>query len=540
MAQRAQPIALRLAAGAAALAVVALVFGTLAAVALRAESGARLISADWAAARFTVFQAALSALISAALAVPVARALSRRRFFGRRALILALGAPFILPVIVAVFGLLAVFGRNGLLNLALETLGTPVVDELGRQGILLAGHVFQLPLFDLYGIQGVLLAHVFFNLPLATRLLLQGWQRIPAESFRLAASLSLNDRQQFRVIELPMLRATLPGVLVVVFLLCLTSFAVVLTLGGGPRATTIELAIYQAFRFDFDLGRAALLALIQVGIGLGAALLALAVGQRAAGQGLDRVVLRWDGRGWRRYTDALLLLLTALFIGLPLAMTAIRGWAGLSGLSVGLWAAVLRSVLVALGATALTLLLALPLALRIGAASARPGARLVEALGTLSIAASPLVLGTGLFLILNPFLDPMAWALPLTAVVNALMALPFALRALVPAATEAQRRFDRLSESLNLPAGTRLRHVLLPRLRAPLGFALGLTAALSAGDLGVVALFADPNRATLPMEMYRLMGAYRNDEAAAAALLLVALAFGLFWVFERIGRHADT
>ena len=48
-----------------------------------------------------------------------------------------------------------------------------------------------------------------------------------------------------------------------VFLLCMTSFAVALTLGGGPRATTLELAIYQAVRFDFDLGRAAWLALIQ-------------------------------------------------------------------------------------------------------------------------------------------------------------------------------------------------------------------------------------------------------------------------------------
>jgi thiamine transport system permease protein len=43
-----------------------------------------------------------------------------------------------------------------------------------------------------------------------------------------------------------MLRAVLPGAVLLVFLLCMTSFAVALTLGGGPRATTVELAIYQA------------------------------------------------------------------------------------------------------------------------------------------------------------------------------------------------------------------------------------------------------------------------------------------------------
>ncbi|SQI40581.1 thiamine transporter membrane protein [Providencia alcalifaciens] len=39
--------------------------------------------------------------------------------------------------------------------------------------------------------------------------------------------------------------------------------------GGGPAATTIELAIYQALSYDFDLGRATLLALIQLGCCVG-------------------------------------------------------------------------------------------------------------------------------------------------------------------------------------------------------------------------------------------------------------------------------
>jgi len=69
-----------------------------------------------------------------------------------------------------------------------------------------------------------------------------------------------------------------------------------------------------------------------------------------------------------------------------------------------------------------------------------------------------------------------------------------------------------------------------------LGFSAGLTAALSMGDLGVIALFADPDRATLPLQVYRLMGAYRMDQAGAAALLLLILSLGLFWAFDRGGR----
>ena len=66
--------------------------------------------------------------------------------------------------------------------------------------------------------------------------------------------------------------------------------------------------------------------------------------------------------------------------------------------------------------------------------------------------------------------------------------------------------------------------LLLPRLAPQIGFAAGLTGALSAGDLGVIALFADQDRATLPLQMYRLMGAYRMEAAAGAALLLLLMA----------------
>ena len=244
MAQRAVAIAdfPRWPGTAAAVLVLFLTLGTLVVVAARAQE-ATLTAADWAALRFTLLQSVYSATLSVGLAIPVARALARRQFVGRGALVMLLGAPFILPVIVAIFGLLAVFGRNSVLSTLLGWVGLPPV--------------------SIYGLHGVVLAHVFFNLPLAIRLVLLGWLSIPAERFRLAASL---NAPVGRLLELPMLRMVVPGAFVIIFLLCLTSFAVALTLGGGPKSTTLELAIYQSLRFDFDLGKAALLGVVQFGL----------------------------------------------------------------------------------------------------------------------------------------------------------------------------------------------------------------------------------------------------------------------------------
>ena len=409
MAHGLQPVTnTRISGGAVVLLLILLTFGTLVAVLWRAEGFGALSARDWAAVRFTIWQAALSAVLSVLFAIPVARAFARRDFPGRRILVTLLGAPFILPVIVAVLGLIAVFGQNGIVSQALGAFGVPPI--------------------SIYGLHGVIIAHVFFNLPLATRLLLQGWLDIPAERFRTAQSLDFAGLDYVRHLEWPMLARVLPGAFLIIFLICTTSFAVALALGGGPRATTVELAIYQAFRFDFDLGKAATLALLQFAIGAGIALLSLRIALPGGqGGGLDRTVARQDGNRW---LDGVAILTVSLFLLTPLLMIALKGLPGLIDLPASIWAAAGRSVAVALISTILTILLTLPLALL--ALSLTRGGALVEAVGYMTIAASPLVMGTGLFILTFPTFDPVLLALPVTILVNAAMSLPFALRATMP------------------------------------------------------------------------------------------------------------
>lgn len=490
---------------AAVLAVAGLILVPVAAVLWRGGGPSGLAPGDAGAFSFTIWQAALSAALSVGLAIPVARALARLRFPGRAALITIMGAPFILPVIVAILGLLAVFGGNGWVNSLLEVAGFARL--------------------DIYGVQGILLAHVFFNLPLAVRMILQGWLAIPSERFRVAATLGVPVST---FIERPMLRRICPGAFAVIFAICTGSFAVALTLGGGPAATTVELAIYQAFRFDFDLARAATLAILQLGIGLAAGIAALHFSRAdGLGSGLDRVVQRWDGSA---FVDAFWIAASALFLLAPIAAVVLAGLPHVLSLPAEVWSAAGRSVVLALGSTVLTLLLAVPLAGQLG-----------QSVSILGISVSGLVLGTGLFILLQPFVRPNELALPVTMIVNAVMALPFATRILGPAIAETRTAYGRMAASLAMDFQSQLRLVYLPRMLRPLGFAAGLSAALAMGDLGVIALFGGADTATLPLQIYRLMGSYQMEAASGAALLLLAISLCFFIAFDALGRsHASV
>lgn len=494
-----------------------LTLGSVLALWLGSERSAGLDPADWAAVRFTVFQAALSALVSTGLAVPLARALYRRHFWGKGVVITVMGAPFVLPVLVAVLGLLTIFGPRGPVNAGLIALG--------------------LPEFSVFGLHGVVLAHVFLNLPLATRMILIGWQGIPAERFRLAASLDLSPGAQFRHVEGPMLIRVLPGAALAVFLICLTSFAVALTLGGGPGATTVELLIYQSLRYEFDLGQAAKFALVQFALSGAATLAAIwlvPASLQDAGKGWRAAVVAPSG--WRRWADAGTITLACLFLTLPLLAVVIRGIPGLDSLPNGLWSAAGRSMVVAVASAILTAGMTLILSV----AMARRAPIWVEVASMLPLASSSLVMGTALFLITRP-LSPDALALPVTLLTNVTLTLPFALRLVLPHARRVQADYGRLAASLGMRGWGQMRHLTLPRLARPLAFAAGLSAAMSMGDLGVIALFSGEASQTLPLMISRLTSAYRIEAAAAASLVLVALSLALFWAIDRLGaRDVDA
>lgn len=481
----------------------------------------------WRVARFTIVQALLSMLLSVGLAIPLARALHAQQQFPGRAMILRLFAlPLALPALVAVLGITSIYGRNGLFAALSAGLGLDIVP-------------------DIYGLTGILIAHIFFNLPLATRLVLSSLDSIPEDYWKLASQLGMGGGTRFRLIEWPVIRRNLSGIAGLIFMLCITSFTVVLTLGGGPRATTLEVAIYQSLHFDFDIARAVSLTLLQLCLTMAVlGLLSLAGRPTEEGFSLRIATRRFDKPSWRaRMWNGALILLGFLFIALPMAGTVVSGLAAdLTRLLTEstVWRAILTSIILGATAAALALIIALglvtareSLATGRGYAGAGLFERSLDLGASLIMVVPPIVIGAGWFILSRHFVDPFSLAPIMVVCVNAAMAIPFAFRILRPSWDTAASRHNRLCAQLGIAGWNRLTLIDWPVLKRPLGVAFAFAMALSLGDLGTIALFGSDRIQTLPYLLLQRMGSYRTADAAGLALILASLCLILMIVADR-------
>ena len=453
---------------------------------------------------FTLLQAGLSALISVGLGLPLARALARQQFRGRSIIVRLLNVPLALPAIVVIIGIIEVYGARGWLG----------------------------GMFRIYGLQGILLAHVFFNVPLATRLLLSELERIAPESWLLSAQLGFSSRDTWRLVEWPQIRGSLPGIALLIFLLCAASFAIVLTLGGGPRSTTLEVAIYQSLRADFDPGRAASLALVQLALCASLALAAQRWGGVMKGwPALRTAARRFDGRdAASQLADYSVIGLGLVLLLPPLAALAVSG---LLNLHPG--ASFLRSLATSLGLGASSAALAFAIVWPLASVAARRQ-RWRRWAGFAMLASwiiPPAVLATGWFILLVARADLAILAPMLVIVMNGLMSLPFVFQTLAPALAQQASAHDRLCASLGLGGWNRFRLIDLPALRRPIGLALVIGFILSLGDLTAISLFGTQDLVTLPALIYRQMGSYRFNDAIGTSLLLALLVLALTTLAER-------
>ena len=467
----------------------------------------------------TTIQASLTTILSLLVGTALAWALNRLRFPGRDLIVGLFASAIVTPGIIVAFGLLSVWGRAGWVN---------------QVSLALTGHPLEVPIF---GLGGILAAHVILDASFAARILLARLDGVPEQRLKTGQSLALSALERFRVIDWPAMRTSLPGLAAIIFLLAFTSFPIVLLLGGGPANQTLEVAIYAAVRLDFDLQGAVVLALTQIAICSVVILGASAFAPVSAATGASRPPA-WRDRGPARLLQWFVLALATAGFAAPMLSILFDGLGpGLAQLATreSFWRALATSLGIGIGSAFLTL--ALALVVGTGRAATRStGMRVAIGVPAYAYLAVPaVVLSLGAFLLVrNAGIAPQVVAPAIVLCANALLALPFALATLAPPLDAIVEKRGRLIRSLGLTSWEQFRAIEWPLIGRDVGVVLALSFCFSLGDLGVIALFGTQDFATLPLLMYRALGAYRSNDAAAIAAIMLIITIVAFVFLPRL------
>ncbi|MEX2255105.1 MAG: iron ABC transporter permease [Acidimicrobiia bacterium] len=469
---------------------------------------------------FTIWQAALSTLLTLAIGLPGAYALTRFRFRGASVVRALVVVPFVLPTLVVGSAFLA----------------------LGVQP----------------SVGAILLAHVFFNYAVVVRTVGGMWAHLDPHQEDAARLLGASRWRAFTSVTLPALRPAIAAAAAIVFLFTFTSFGVVLVL-GGPTHSTLETEIYRQTAQLLDLQTAAALSVVQ----LLAVLALLVVTERL--QGRRHVALRLRAaretaraprsRGERVFLWANLTL-AAVLLGGPIAVLVVRAFDTSAGYGLDNFRALgtlqASSVLFvppeeAIWNSLSYAAVATALALGIGGLAAfaivrtrRAGA--IDAALTLPLGVSAVTIGFGFLIALDePPLDLRSeWLL--VPIAQALVAIPFVVRLTTPVLRSIDPRLRETAALLGASPRKVWREVDLPIAARALAVAGGFAFAIALGEFGATVFLARPDRPTLPVVVYRLLGQPGPSSfgaAMAASTVLLVLAAVSVLIVDR-ARAADV
>ncbi|WP_037608608.1 ABC transporter permease [Streptacidiphilus rugosus] len=239
------------------------------------------------------------------------------------------------------------------------------------------------------------------------------------------------------------------------------------------------------------------------------------------------------------------------FLVLPLIGLLVRApWSDMLSLLGGdaVWPALRLSLITATAATAVSLLLGVPLAWLL-ARTQFPGLRLARTLVTLPLVMPPVVGGVALLLVfgrnglVGQWLDSaFGITLPFTTagvvVAEAFVAMPFLVLSVEGALRGADTRYEEAALTLGASRFTVFRRVTLPLIAPGVGAGAVLAWARALGEFGATITFAGNfpgTTQTMPLAVYL---ALQDNPDAAIALSLVLLVVSLAVLFALRGRWA--
>jgi thiamine transport system permease protein len=477
-------------------------------------------------------QGALSAVGAIMVGYPAGVLLGRYEFPGRRTVFGLLLVPFLLPALIVVAGVEALFGGGGLVSQIV-----PITRFFG------------------HGVPGIVTVNVVFNAPVVALLTATGVAGASPELEETIATLGGSPARRYRDVWGPAswLGAVAGGVLTFVF--SALAFAAPLLICGA-RCYTLEARVFTLDQTLLEPHAAAVLAFVMVALLLVPAAAYVVLAQRL------RTRTR-SARGQRRplpWRSPLLwptLAATVGFLGLiALVLGAVvarsltpgpggravgAGWVALFGpsvtstLGISAWGALTNTVLFAALAAGIALVLGVVAGFAIGSGGRHDP--ILPLLLFLPLVISPVVLSFSLATFWRPILGGASNVWGLIVVSQATLALPFAFQGFGVALGRLSPRRREAARLLGASPFAAYLDIDVPLARRGLVTATLFALALCLGEFTATYFLATARFTTLPVALYRLLALRATAPANALAGLLVILTLAIFLVIAWRGER---
>jgi thiamine transport system permease protein len=491
--------------------VVAIIGRSLTADALRnvlSDSGFRHVA--W----FTFWQAVVATTLTLAVGLPGAYVVARYDFRGKRAFRAFVTVPFVLPTVVVATAFLVLFRPGGALGF------------LGWQR----------------GLGPLLIAEVFFNVAVIIRAVGGFWANLDPRRTDAARVLGASRARAFREVTLPLLGPAIAAAASIVFLFTFTAFGVVLLL-SDPAHATLEVEIYRQVQL-LDFPTAAALALVQI-VAVVSLLMVLARMQERRAVAQHLVAARdasRRARGRERVVVVGVLGATTVFLGGPLLVLALESlrlggsWSFASyralssssatdTLFVPAWEALRNSLVFAAIAAVIAVVVG---GLASVVIASRPGraTRAMDTMLMLPLGTSAVTIGFGFLVALDRWPVDLRAKAVLVPIAQAVVAIPFVIRAVVPALRSIDPRLRDAALVLGAPPRRVWREVDLPIAMRAFIVGFGFAVAVSLGEFGATLFVARPDSPTIPIAISRFLarpGELNIGQAMAMSTVLMVV-----------------
>jgi thiamine transport system permease protein len=477
---------------------------------------------------FTIWQAALSTLVTVLIAIPGAYLLYRRSFPGQQLVRALITVPFVLPSIVVAVGFTVFRSVHEFYQgLGLTFLADPVY--------------------------WIIAAHVFVNYSIAVKTIGGVWATMDAD-IESAAELDGAGRLRTLVsISLPQLKPAIYSASALIFLFSATSFGIVLVLGGG-QVQTIETAIFFAATQRLDLELAAALVLVQTLI----TAVAFLVGTKLAkgSFGLEQVFEGSRKPNVDRRDFLALLISVAVWVGLlamPLILVLVRAFdvrgnfgfenfvnLGTRGTRDLLNITFIDAAANSLRNMAVAAIIAFVLGTLISWLLTRTRHRLLDLVFLLPLGVSSVVLGFGFLVSFDASWFPLRLSWLIVPLAQALIALPMVIRLVHPALVSIGKEPIEQAQLDGASSWQSWRFIESKMIRGLLLTSLGFAAIISIGEFGASSFLANGSQATIPTLLFRLIsrpGEQNYGMAMAVSAILIVLSAVVVFLVSRVSKE---